>query len=429
MINNTIIMDKLKDIKDIDFEKSYDIYYKNKYELIIYLNKRESYCDYCGSINLYVRGSRKSNIKYACEGISADISIKLTKRVYYCPDCNHYTTEHSPFITKQRTISINLDMKILNLLKDKCISYKKAAETCDVSTTYVQNTFDSYVNIRRGKMPQVLCIDEIYNKKLTKTHYCCTLYAPQWREIIDILPSRHKYNLIDYFAKIPYEEKKKVKFISIDLWEGYRSVAKLCFPDALVCADSFHVIKNLMYCFDKIRISIMNKYKSLKSEGHNYYWVFKKYTFILRKDISKIKDTIYFKKSKMYVSKYQILDNILSLDSTLKLAYELKEEYRNFNSTATINNAAEWLDELIIKFKKSKIKEYEVFWSLLQKWRTEIINSFNRINGHRISNGAIERLNNDINTIYKISFGLTNFERTRNRIMYCLNDNAPIKGK
>ena len=34
----------------------------------------------------------------------------------------------------------------------------------------------------------------------------------------------------------------------------------------------------------------------------------------------------------------------------LKDAYELLNEYRNFNSVITIDNAAEMLDELIIKF-------------------------------------------------------------------------------
>ena len=46
----------------------------------------------------------------------------------------------------------------------------------------------------------------------------------------------------------------------------------------------------------------------------------------------------------------------------------------------------------------------------------------------RISNGPMERVNRDIKLLYEVSFGSTNFERIRNRIMYCLNDNAPILG-
>ena len=91
---------------------------------------------------------------------------------------------------------------------------------------------------------------------------------------------------------------------------------------------------------------------------------------------------------------------MLSLDDNLRLVYELKEEYRNFNSPATILNAEEWLDE--------------------------IINSFNRLNDHRISNEPMERVNRDIKTIFEISFGSTNFTRVRNRVIFSINDSSPI---
>ena len=59
----------------------------------------------------------------------------------------------------------------------------------------------------------------------------------------------------------------------------------------------------------------------------------------------------------MYLSEHEIVDYMLSIDSNLKDAYELLNEYRNFNSVATIDNAAEMLDELIIKFHNSNINE------------------------------------------------------------------------
>lgn len=39
----------------------------------------------------------------------------------------------------------------------------------------------------------------------------------------------------------------------------------------------------------------------------------------------------------------------------LELAYKQKEDYRTFNSTTTIDNATEALNELIIKFKYKRI--------------------------------------------------------------------------
>ncbi len=38
----------------------------------------------------------------------------------------------------------------------------------------------------------------------------------------------------------------------------------------------------------------------------------------------------------------------------------------------------------------------------------------------------MERANRDIKTIFRLSFGSRNFERMRNRIMYTMNNDAPI---
>ena len=53
----------------------------------------------------------------------------------------------------------------------------------------------------------------------------------------------------------------------------------------------------------------------------------------------------------------EVIDYMLAIDSDLKLAYELLHEYRNFNEKATIDNAAELLDEIILKFQSSHIPE------------------------------------------------------------------------
>ena len=56
----------------------------------------------------------------------------------------------------------------------------------------------------------------------------------------------------------------------MDLYDIYRQVAKKCFPKAKICADHFHVIKNLTDLFNKARIRIMKKYTHLKHENHTY---------------------------------------------------------------------------------------------------------------------------------------------------------------
>lgn len=90
------------------------------------------------------------------------------------------------------------------------------------------------------------------------------------------------------------------------------------------------------------------------------------------------------------------------------------------------------IDELITLFKSSPIKEMKDFANTLTKWKREIVNSFIRADGKRISNGIIENRNKSIKLLKHSSNGYLNWHRFKNRVMYCLNDDAtyhmyPIK--
>ena len=414
---------------NIDYEKSYEIYdsIHNNHIINIYLNVDKNLCcPNCGSFDFLSRGSIKRKLEFA-NVAENNITLIWHRKRYSCKKCNSFFQESNPFTESKKRITLQKDIKILQALKSINTNYTTVAKSFNVSPTYVTNLFDRKIDIHRGSLTQVICVDEVYASKLTRHKFCFIIYSPQLRKVLDVLDSRKKDSLERYFVNISQAERDKVLFFSMDLYDHYRLIAQKYFPKAKISADSFHVVKNLLADFQKIRIRVMKRFEHLKSEGSNYYWLYKKYWKILAKDKSKLHyKRIKVNKSRMYLTLRQIIDYMLSLDDTLKRAYELKEEYLNFNSTSTIDNCELWLDEIIYKFQTSGIEEYIHFWKLLKAWRKEIINSFNRINGYRISNGPIERTNRDIKTIFRLSFGSTNFQRMRNRIMWVLNDDAPI---
>ena len=406
--------------------ESFDPSTTNHTIFIHLLKLDEISCPLCGVVNDYVcTGSRSQILKYS-SAVEDNISIKLYRRTFKCKSCGHNFKESNPFTEAKRSTSLHKDMKILEALKGLNLNYTSIAKRFNVSVTYVTNLFDKKVDLNRLPLPEVMCVDEVYSKRLSHHKYCFIIYSPYDRKIIDVVDSRRMNNLIDYFSRIPSAEKNNVKYFSMDLYDNYRDLAMKCFPKAIICADSFHVIKNLSQCFHRIRIRIMKKYGHLKDNNDNYYWLFKKYWKLLTKDSSKLSYKHFETRSNQWMTCREVIDYMLSIDSDLKLAYELLHEYRNFNEKATIDNAAEWLDEIILKFQAPHIPEYIPAWKLLLNWRNEIINSFNRHNGYRISNGPMERANLDIKTIFRLSFGSRNFPRMRNRIMYVMNSNSPI---
>jgi transposase len=73
------------------------------------------------------------------------------------------------------------------------------------------------------------------------------------------------------------------------------------------------------------------------------------------------------------------------------------------------------------------VKELKRIAGMIRRWKDEIVNSFDRIDGQRISNGPIESVNARIGIIKRNGSGYRNFERFKLRVLYSLNENSSIK--
>lgn len=228
-------------------------------------------CPNCGVIgDYYLRSTTLKLIKHSSL-LENNIIIKLHRRVWKCASCNKTFKEPNPFKFNKEKLTREKEIKIITELKKINNFFTDVAKEFNVSTTTVQNIFDKYVNIPRETLTEVLCVDEVYSKHCGYHNYCFILYSPQLDKILDVLPSRKKEDICRYFGNIPVTERKKVKYFSMDLYDVYRQVASICFFNTLICADYFHVTKNITECFNAARIRIMKKYEHLKNENDNWY--------------------------------------------------------------------------------------------------------------------------------------------------------------
>ena len=217
------------------------------------------------------------------------------------------------------------------------------------------------------------------------------------------------------------------------MWESYREAIKLTFPNTLIAIDSFHIIRTLNDVVKVIRIRTQNKYRLNKSSPEHddmYYYMLKKFHYFLVKNYEHIFDgKIRIAKYNTYWHKSEILDYLLSINEDLKSAYRLKERYREFNLTAEYETCDDELDSLIYEFRNHKLLELRTFGKTIEHWRIEIKNSFLVFNKRRVSYGPIESTNSKIKTIIKTANGIRKFTRFRNRVMYSINKDIPIKNK
>lgn len=443
MNNDTIKLLNLEE-KDIDLTKSYVDKVNGDLICTIVLNNNTKCCKFCGSIAITIKDYYPKKISHSISTNQPCI-LNYKARRFKCKNCGKTFLEHNPFCQEDEKISLYTVIKIMEKLRSHTATFTSVANDLNVSIQTVVNVFDNYASSSRLPLDEAICIDEIYTNKLTKKKYSCVIMNFKTKQVIDLYPSRLKLDLIDNFMRIPLEERKRVKYVIIDMWDTYKQVSLDVFPNAIVAVDSFHVIKHLNLAIDMIRFKVMRKYDKGHSKLENaemYYYMLKKFHYFFTKNYDKIYDGN-IKVPKLHTSwdKHAIRKYLLEIDTDLAYAYNLKQEYQEFNLTAKYETCDEELDKLISDFRTSHLSEFREFGKLLHHWRNEIKNSFIKMDAYttnkktnenisikkRLSNGPMEGCNSRIKCIIKNANGYRNFDRFRKRVLFSINKDTPIR--
>ena len=182
---------------------------------------------------------------------------------------------------------------ILETIKQPNRTFTDVAKQHHVSVQSVINIFDQAIDAPKLKLGTTIFMDEVFISKKRKSPYACVLYDFNTKQIIDVIPIRHKHYLTQYFLRIPIHEKYRANVFIIDMWESYKQVLEKAFPKSLIAVDSFHVIANLNRAMDRVRIDTMNRFKLERSKLiHNdmYYYILKKFQFFFKIDLNRLID-------------------------------------------------------------------------------------------------------------------------------------------
>ena len=387
-------------------------------KIYVKLKKSNLNCPVCNHPSCPSNGSYKRTIKVP-KCVLDNFVIVLNIRRYQCPSCRYSFSESLNITPAFKTISYASIIKIMELLTNPNFTFKNVSDLTGISESSIVRIFDKHCHINRGKFPEVLCIDEVFTKNSNfDSKFSCVFYDFHKHKLIDVTPSRQKRYLHMYFQKIPLKERETVKFVCIDMYLPYKQLIKIYFKKAIICVDSFHVVKHLNDDLQKIRIRIMKTYNTDSIE----YYLLKHWKNLLSdRQINLDNIGKHNKRLNRIVNYRQILDLILDIHPDLKNGYLLKEKYMIFNSTSNLEEAKVKIETIIDDFVNADIKEYEEFLTLLVNWKQEIINSFIIHNGKRINNSIAESINSQISLLLFNTKGIRNNERRRKRIMYAIN--------
>jgi transposase len=424
-------MQKYITTKLLGFEDENIIFHKvSETDGLIYINlslKRSFHkCPHCSTLTNKVHDYRVRKIKHAAyTGYKA--IINYNRRRYVCTSCNHRFPEPCLFVNRFNKIS-NHTRNIILMEYASTQSFKAIANRLNVSSSTVIRHTDRCIAEFSMPLPEVLSIDEFKNHTTGPDKYSCILVDPINKKTIDILPNRKTVTLEYYFSKIPLEERKKVKFFITDMWAPYKQLAKKCFPNAVIVADTFHFVRHIYWAFNNTRVRNMKKFKVDSIE----YKTLKKYWKLLIKNTNDISSDLSFNKYlNRLISPTGIVDYIANINDELASSIKLKDDFFEAVKTLSYEQFETFIEEYIERLRKCNIKEFKETITLFKNWKQEIKNSFikydhvdnktGEVIEKKYSNAVIEGINNFVKVTKRVSYGYKNFTRFKKRIMHNFN--------
>lgn len=361
-------------------------------EAFIEMPIKEHRCPHCGYTTTYIKDYRLQKVK-DLSLVGKPLIVTIRKRRYICKNCNSTFSENNPYIKRYCHFPQRFYLEVIKATFD-LQSFSAIARRFGASVTSIIRWFDN-INYPKAELPSCIAIDE-FKGNAGGEKFQCNLSDPVKHKIIDILPNRDSEDLYKHFLEYPYEKRAKVKKVVMDLSTLFRSVAKKIFPEAKIIADKFHVIRVVTNSLENVRKRIQKEFHEVKRKWfkRSHYLLLKKHESLTEEDIIE-------------------LNRMLNSSRELEQAWVLKELFYEIFRKETRPEAKKELGNWLSLADELSIPEFQHCITTFTNWRTEIAN----IVGETISNGFIEGSNNKIKVLKRISFGVQNFERFRNRIL------------
>ena len=415
------------------------------------------YCPSC-MCRMYSRGKKIRTVNHPIFQDGLKTILKVHQRRWRCNMCGLSFAEDFPFINKYKHSTDITDFLIINDLKDLNNSVRDVARKFNVSDTYVHQTFDRYVDMKRLPLTEAICIDEVHTETVSYSRYSMIILDFITGQPIDMLPSRQKRDTSDYFTSIPIKERRKVKYLITDMYNPYLAFADTYFPNAVCAIDSYHVVQWILHRINLLLIKLTKIFKERDeqyieqrkaehkpvSEGwkSDEVYLLQNHRWVMMKNVDKIDYTKPSHRDKHFgynMDAYRYENLFFKIHPDLREIRDFKEKYIQFNKRNVGNprRASVELEELITFYRNTSYSFFHGFADLLEKYKIEIINSFIVIQKYdtddpqsfkRLSSGVIESFNRKPKDMKRNGRGYRNFNHMRNRLLFATRDDPPILG-
>lgn len=356
----------------------------------IELPRTKHVCPACGAVTDRIHDYRMQIIRDI--PLARDTFLHLRKRRYRC-ECGKRFFEKNAFLPRYYRVTSRLVAEIIFAFK-KTISAKEIGCRYNISGVTAMRYFNLF-NKKLTKLPEVISLDE-FKGNSGGQKYNSIIVDPKEKEVLDVLPNRFENDLVKYFSQ--FTNKNDVKYFICDMNPHFRQVAKICFPQAIIVADKYHVIRQVYWAMEKVRKNEQNK---LSTRFRKY---FKKSRNLLLKRTEKLTEEEIDRLSLMFEIAPRLAD-----------AYRIKNDFLAVIRSKSSSEGKQRLVDWLYSVEVMDLPEFHDCTKAYHNWFREILNSMDV----PWTNGFIEGCNNKTKVLKRVTYGMRNFDNLRKRILFC----------
>ena len=226
--------------------------------------------------------------------------------------------------------------------------------------------------------------------------YNSIVVDPKEKTVLDVLPNRFEGDLVKYFSQL--SNKNEVKYFICDMNPHFRQVAKICFPQATIVADKYHVVRQVFWAMERVRKNEQNKL------SEHFRKHFKRSRNLLMKRMDKMTDE---EKDRLAI--------MFRIAPRLAKVYRIKNEFLDAIHSKSSLEGKKKLTDWLFSVEVMDLPEFHDCTKAYHNWFQEILNSMDV----PWTNGYIEGCNNKTKVLKRVSYGMRNFSHFRKRILFC----------
>ena len=324
-----------------------------------------------------------------------NIILEIKKHRYFCKPCKRPFTEPIPGIMPRRKTTQRLRKQI----QWACAHFsdlKKVQSTYCVSSGFTYKVFYEQLELKlreskNNEFGEVVGIDEhCFGRKKSqrKKEFVTMIVDHQKKKLREVVLGKTHESLYKNLENIPGREK--VKVVTLDMSDSYKSFAKNFFPNAELVADRFHVERLIQPLMLSNRIEITGDQRT-----------------------NPVRLLMNRKRKNLEPWERTKLDQWLKVHPKMNELYSIKEQIGRFYEIRGYYRAEIAFNKILERLRHFTEPALKTFCKTLTRWKQEILNFFK----FRVTNARVEGFNNVAKVIKRMSYGFRSFFNYRLRLL------------